>query len=172
MKRLVFSLLMIFAVSSILPQAANAAIPIKSDKTTTVQDDKSSNDQASQMSNAPQQVVEKKTTKQTWLKKLAHKAGDDKVVGALLAFFLGSFGVHRFYYGDKKFGMIMLGLTLIGMLLLIIGAVTAVGTVASGSGFGLGGGILYTIGGLIVTGVGIWAFVDFIRILIGSYPNN
>ena len=36
----------------------------------------------------------------------------DKIAAALLAFFLGSFGVHGFYLGNKNMGMILLLITL------------------------------------------------------------
>ena len=41
-----------------------------------------------------------------------------KVGAALFAFFLGSFGAHKFYLGYKKQGIIMLVTTLIGGLLI------------------------------------------------------
>jgi len=52
-----------------------------------------------------------------------------KNTAAILCFFLGSLGIHRFYLGYKLFGFIQ----------------------------------LFTLGG-----VGIWALIDFIRILTGS----
>jgi len=41
------------------------------------------------------------------------------LVAVLLAFFLGSFGVHRFYVGKTKtgFAMLLISLTLFGMLI-------------------------------------------------------
>ena len=65
-------------------------------------------------------------------------AGKEKIVAILLAFFLGGFGVHNFYLGETKKGILRL-LT---------------------CWFGLGG---------------ILAFIDFIKMLIGSYtvdPNK
>lgn len=68
-----------------------------------------------------------------------------KVVAALLAFFLGALGIHNFYLGHKKKAIIQLVLTIVGGL-----------TAAIGIGF-------------VFTGaVGIWAFVEFIMILIGK----
>jgi TM2 domain-containing membrane protein YozV/RNA polymerase subunit RPABC4/transcription elongation factor Spt4 len=69
----------------------------------------------------------------------------DKIVAALLAFFLGMFGVHRFYLGDTKNGTIMLVGSLVSWLLLVVGI-----------------GLL----GLMVFGV--WGFVDFVRYLVMS----
>jgi TM2 domain-containing membrane protein YozV len=72
------------------------------------------------------------------------KVSDKSWVMALgLVFFLGIFGVHRFYLGRNVSGGIMLVCTVIGFLTLIP---------------------------LIFTG--LWAFVDFIRIIIGSLKDS
>lgn len=63
----------------------------------------------------------------------------NKLVAALLAFFVGGLGIHNFYLGHKKKAIIQLLLTVVGSLI-IIGPVIA----------------------------GIWAFVDFIMILLGK----
>ncbi|MBO5369177.1 MAG: TM2 domain-containing protein [Clostridia bacterium] len=60
-----------------------------------------------------------------------------KLVAVLLAFFLGSIGIHDFYLGYTKYGIIKIVLTLC----------TAVGG-------------------------GIWALVDFIRLLTGSLDTD
>jgi TM2 domain-containing membrane protein YozV len=85
-----------------------------------------------------------------------------KVAAALLAFFLGGFGVHRFYMGQKKEGFIQLGLTLVGIGLIIAGLANYV------SGLGESFPTLALIGYVLVLGVSIWAFIDFIRILTGG----
>lgn len=96
--------------------------------------------------------------------KAGKRAGDkSKVVAAVLAFFLGGFGVHDFYLGNKRNGFIKLGLTLIGIALYVAGIVAFAASEAAALP------ILAIIGYLIILGVGIWAFVDFIRILTGSY---
>jgi TM2 domain-containing membrane protein YozV len=71
--------------------------------------------------------------------------GKNKIVAALLAFFLGMFGVHRFYLGDTKNGTIMLVGSLVSWLLTFV---------------------LIGFLGLLVFGV--WAFIDFVRYLIMS----
>lgn len=68
-----------------------------------------------------------------------------KIVAALLAFFLGGLGIHNFYLGHKKKAIIQL-------VLYIVGWATAA----------IGIGVVFT------AAVGIWAFVEFIMILIGK----
>lgn len=90
-----------------------------------------------------------------------------KVVAALLAFFLGGTGAHRYYLGYKKVGGIQTAgfvSAIIGYSIYISSAYDAIyrrgdagGTMALAAIF------------LIFSGVtSIWAFVDFIRILTGS----
>lgn len=62
------------------------------------------------------------------------------VMALVLAFFLGSFGAHRFYMGYNTSGIVMLILTLISPFTLFITLLIA----------------------------GLWAFIDLIRILVGS----
>ncbi|HIW96335.1 MAG TPA: TM2 domain-containing protein [Candidatus Corynebacterium gallistercoris] len=69
----------------------------------------------------------------------------NKIIAAVLAFFLGTLGVHNFYLGYDKRGAWQLGLT-------IVGYVTT----------------LLLFGFAIVIGVAIWAFVEFVMILVGS----
>ncbi|MBX9781958.1 MAG: TM2 domain-containing protein [Chitinophagaceae bacterium] len=94
------------------------------------------------------------------------KSGDkSKVAAALFAFFLGGFGVHDFYLGNKRNGFIKLGGTLVGIALIIIGIAGAATTVSGLSALPA----LALIGYFLILGISIWAFVDFIRILTGSY---
>lgn len=56
------------------------------------------------------------------------KTGEKRITAAVLAFFLGAFGVHKFYLGYKTQGIIMLlvsifGLILVGLPTLIIGII-------------------------------------------------
>lgn len=74
-----------------------------------------------------------------------------KIVAALLAFFLGTFGVHNFYLGYTKKAVIQLVLTIVGILTSCI-----------------------FVGVFIVIGVGIWALVEAVFLLIGkiAYDGN
>jgi len=89
--------------------------------------------------------------------------GKSQVLAAVLAFFLGGLGIHNFYLGNSKKGIIQLVGTLLGIVLMIAGFAS----LATGS---TGIPLLAILGYLLLVGVGIWAFVDFIRILIGGYP--
>lgn len=68
-----------------------------------------------------------------------------KVVAALLCFFLGWLGVHRFYLGYTTIGIVQLVLTLVAFLTFIFG-----------------------IGFFVLVGVEIWILVEFILILVGN----
>ncbi|MBV7281407.1 TM2 domain-containing protein [Corynebacterium sp. TAE3-ERU30] len=67
-----------------------------------------------------------------------------KILAAVLAFFLGTFGVHNFYLGRNGRGAAQLVCTIFGYL-----------------------GLLLIIGAFVLIAVGIWAFVEFIMILAG-----
>lgn len=62
-----------------------------------------------------------------------------KIIAALLAFFLGSLGIHNFYLGYNTKGTWQLILTLVGWIIIV---------------------------GPIISG--IWALVEFVQILTGS----
>lgn len=66
-----------------------------------------------------------------------------KIIALLLLAFFGSFGVHQFYLGNTTTGIIQLVLTVLGLLTSVI-----------------------LIGFLFLGVVGIWVFIDFIRILV------
>ena len=84
-----------------------------------------------------------------------------KVVAALLAFFLGTTGAHRYYLGYKKQGIIQT----CGFVSLIIGWVIYVPAMISENVASLLFALIFLIYGGITS---IWAFVDFIRILTGG----
>ena len=100
--------------------------------------------------------------------KAGKRAGDkSKIAAALLAFFLGGFGVHDFYLGNKRNGLIKLLGSILGIALMVIGFVGAATTTTTTGLAALPA--LALIGWIIILGISIWAFVDFIRILTGSY---
>lgn len=74
-----------------------------------------------------------------------HVQPKSRVAAALLAFFLGTLGIHNFYLGRTGRGVVQLVLTLVGWATswLIVGL-------------------------FLVIPVGIWVFVEFILILVGS----
>lgn len=51
-------------------------------------------------------------------KNVSYAEGKSKIAAALLAFFLGAFGIHKFYLGCNSAGVIMLFLFLVGFVLL------------------------------------------------------
>ena len=81
--------------------------------------------------------------------KIMAKSNKTKVAAALLCFFLGGFGIHRFYLGYAPLGIAQLVLFIIGWLTLIFG-----------------------VGLFLLIGVSIWVFVDFILILIGKIKDS
>jgi hypothetical protein len=72
-----------------------------------------------------------------------------KTVAALLCFFLGMLGVHRFYLGHTNIGIIQLVLTIVGSFTL-----------------------LFIIGFFLLWGNAIWIFIEFILILIGKIKDS
>jgi len=72
-----------------------------------------------------------------------------RTTAALLAFFLGTLGIHRFYTGKPGTGVVMLILNIIGAATLTFG-------------FGI----------FILGAVGIWIFIDFIMILSGKFKDK
>ena len=68
-----------------------------------------------------------------------------KIVAVLLSFFLGTFGIHRFYLGRAGSGAAMLVMSILGWLTT---------------------GIF--VGFILVAIVGIWDVIDFFRILFNG----
>ena len=95
-------------------------------------------------------------------KSAAKSPGKSKVLAAVLAFFLGTLGVHSFYMGQTAKGFIQLGISAVGIGLYVIGIKDYV------SGMGESFPTLALVGYILLLAVGIWALVDFIRILTGG----
>ncbi|WP_103062896.1 TM2 domain-containing protein [Actinomyces qiguomingii] len=96
-----------------------------------------------------------------------------KVAAALLAFFLGEFGVHNFYRGQTRNGIIHLCLVGATIVLFIIGFASIAGTIDTSTGdvsdagaAGFGVAMLLAWLALIVNG--IWKLVEFIMILVSN----
>lgn len=79
----------------------------------------------------------------------AASGSKNKIVAAVLAFFLGTFGAHNFYLGHTSKAVTQLVLTIIGYITLI-----------------------FLIGSLFIMATGIWAFIEFIMILTGSIKDS
>jgi len=58
--------------------------------------------------------------------RVASSSDKNKIVAALLAFFLGTLGIHKFYLGKTTAGIIMLVCGTVGWLLILPGLIMAV----------------------------------------------
>ena len=83
-----------------------------------------------------------------------------KVVAALLAFFLGSTGAHRYYLGYKKQGAVQT----CGFISFYVGTIIVSTAGYRETGLQIIGGCFMLFGAVTI----IWAVVDFFRILFGS----
>lgn len=72
-----------------------------------------------------------------------------RLAAALFAFFLGTFGAHRFYVGKTGSAVAMLALTIVGWATLVL-----------------------FVGIAFLAAVGIWALIDFIFTLAGSMRDS
>jgi TM2 domain-containing membrane protein YozV len=84
---------------------------------------------------------------ETKIEKAAPKAdlSQKQIIAAVLAFFLGTLGIHNFYLGRRKQGIWQLVLT-------IVGSLTAI----------------FLVGFVLIAAVWIWSIVDLIKILTGK----
>lgn len=82
---------------------------------------------------------------------------------ALLAFFLGVFGAHRFYIGRTRTAIVMLLLSIAGWAAMCMWLSESVG-------FLVGYGFLTAV--VPVTAVGVWAFIDFIFAVTGDMTDK
>ncbi|MCX7862217.1 MAG: TM2 domain-containing protein [Bacteroidales bacterium] len=92
-----------------------------------------------------QKILKENSTAWTLYKAKPARGGDNQIIAILLCFFLGFLGIHSFYLGNKKKGIIQLVMFLVGILTFIV-----------------------VIGYLILSALGIWILIDFIRLIIGD----
>ena len=119
---------------------------------------------------ATEEVVEEAVVvakKKSWAQRLVEFMAPDNemVIAALLAFFLGGFGAHWFYLGERGRGMARLLVTLGGLLLYIIGAVMYV---AAGGASILGAAIAF-IALLALFANQILVIIDLVNILTDNW---
>jgi TM2 domain-containing membrane protein YozV len=72
-----------------------------------------------------------------------------KTAAAILAFFLGTIGVHRFYVGKIWSGIFILILSIIGYATLS-----------------------FVVGAFFLIAAGLWVLIDFIMILMGKFRDK
>lgn len=108
--------------------------------------------------------------KKSWAQRLVEFMAPDNemVIAALLAFFLGGFGAHWFYLGERGRGMARLLVSLGAGLLYVVGYVIAAISLTAG-GTGALGGILFALGliGLLVNQVLV--IIDLVKILTDNW---
>lgn len=90
-------------------------------------------------------VSENKKAWEIYQAKALARGNKNQIVAILLCFFLGFLGIHSFYLGNKQKGIIQLAMFLVGLFT-----------------------FLFIIGYLILTALGIWVLIDFIRLIIGD----
>lgn len=108
--------------------------------------------------------------KKSWAQRLVEFMAPDNemVIAALLAFFLGGFGAHWFYLGERGRGMARLLVTLGGLLLYFTGYIMALVSLAAG-GPGVLGAALLVIGALALIVNQILVIIDLVNILTDNW---
>ena len=87
-----------------------------------------------------------------------------KTLAAIFAFLLGEFGVHKFYLGDQKWGIIHIVLTIAGFTLMFIGSML----VEIDNWLSLVGSICAISGFMCIIVVSVKCLVDCIKLLLMS----
>jgi TM2 domain-containing membrane protein YozV len=72
-----------------------------------------------------------------------------KATAALLAFFLGGWGIHNFYLGHTTRGILQIALWLVGAALSVVG-----------------------VGFLLLAGLSLWVIIEFVMILSGGLRDS
>ena len=88
----------------------------------------------------------------------------------LLGIFLGSFGTHNWYLGDKKKGIIHVSLAGAGFLMLFLSYIILPNTMSFLTIYRMAWlfTILNSVGWLLISGSEIWGFIEGIQILTGG----
>ena len=110
------------------------------------------------------------TQKKSWAQRLVEFMAPDNemVIAALLAFFLGGFGAHWFYLGERGRGMARLLVTLGGLLLYFTGYIMVLVSLAT-LGPGVLGAALWVIGALALIVNQILVIIDLVNILTDNW---
>lgn len=145
-------------------QTSNAAFPKEKQITSTVFASESNTSATAEM---PESKAEVKQEIKSLKKEASHlhfggDGGKSKTLAVVLALLVGGLGIHSLYMGQKVKGFAQMGLTVLGIVLYIAGIASFI------SGTGAAIPVTALIGLLLIFGVSIWAFVDFIRILTGG----
>ena len=95
----------------------------------------------------------------------------EKIVTILLALFLGTLGIHAFYLDNKRHGLTLLMLTLIGWIGLSVCALLTGGIITAIFDAGVGAFVaflFFIIAAILILISFVWAFVDFIKLCVIS----
>jgi TM2 domain-containing membrane protein YozV len=126
-------------------------------------------DEANMLTEANEVVVPAK--KAGWFQRLVQRVAapdNEMVIALLLAVFLGGFGAHWFYLGERGKGMVRLIISLVSGLLYIAGYIMAAIAVSAG-GTGILGGLLFLLGLLGILAVSVLVIIDIINILTDNW---
>ena len=94
-----------------------------------------------------------------------------RLATSLLAWFLGYFGVHRFYAGKIGTAMVMLMITILAYAIMICAFIAMVAMV-SDEYWPVPFVVGMVVGGLLSFAIGIWSIVDFIIAVTGNFKDS
>ena len=106
-----------------------------------------------------------------WFQRLVQRVAapdNEMVIALLLAVFLGGFGAHWFYLGERGKGMVRLIISLVSGLLSLVGYIMAAIALRAG-GTGILGGLLFLLGLLGILAVSVLVIIDIVNILTDNW---